>query len=209
MTGVQTCALPISVDGDKILYLLARRLKDKGALDNNTVVATVMSNKGLLNALDKLNIKYECTSVGDRYVYERMQQMGYSLGGEQSGHVIIKKYATTGDGLLTALMVLEEMADKKSSLSKLVKSVKLYPQMQKNIPVQDKDAVVSDPDVTEAFERAKAELGERGRLMLRKSGTESVVRIMAECEDGELCRRYIKIISDAIKRKGYANAKDA
>ena len=101
------------------------------------------------------------------------------------------------------------MADKKSSLSKLVKSVKLYPQMQKNIPVQDKDAVVSDPDVIEAFERAKAELGERGRLMLRKSGTESVVRIMAECEDEELCRRYIKIISDAIKRKGYANAKDA
>lgn len=198
-----------TVDGDKILYLLAKRLKDKGALDNNTIVATVMSNKGLFNALDELKIKYECTSVGDRYVYERMQQMGYSLGGEQSGHVIIKKYATTGDGLLTALMVLEEMADKKSSLSKLVEAVKLYPQVQKNIPVANKDEVIEDPDITEAFERAKEELGERGRLMLRKSGTESVIRIMAECEDEQLCRKYIKLITDAIIRKGYTNAKNA
>jgi len=193
------------VDGDKILYILAKRLKDKGALDKNTIVATVMSNHGLFTALDKLGVSYERTDVGDRFVYERMQEQGYSLGGEQSGHIIIKKYATTGDGLLTALMIAEEMLDNKSSLSKLHRAVKLYPQMQKNIPVCDKDRVISDPDVLKAFEEAKAELGDKGRIILRRSGTESVVRIMAECENEELCRRYIKVMSDAIKKKGYGN----
>ena len=193
------------VDGDRILYLLAKSLKEKNALDKNTVVLTVMSNQGALRALDAIGIRHELTDVGDRFVYERMQESGYSLGGEQSGHIIIKKYATTGDGLLTALMIAEEMADKKSRLSALHNDVTLYPQLQKSIRVADKDAVLSDAEVKACYESLLEELGKRGRLMLRKSGTEPVIRIMAECENEDLCQKCIMAIYDVIKRRGYAN----
>ena len=193
------------VDGDGILYLLARSLKEKNALDKSTVVLTVMSNQGVLRALDEAGIRHELTDVGDRFVYEKMQEQGYSLGGEQSGHIIIRKYATTGDGLLTALMIAEEMCERKARLSELHKSVTLYPQMQRSVRVEDKEAVVSDDEVKKCYEKLTSELGDRGRLMLRKSGTEPVIRIMAECQSKELCEKCIAEMYDVIKRRGYAN----
>ena len=191
------------IDGDKILYLLARRFKSRGALGGDRIVLTVMSNLGLLSALDTLGVGYEQTDVGDRFVYERMQECGASLGGEQSGHIIIKKYATTGDGILTAIEVVEEMLDRKSTLSALTSAVKPYPQQLRNIPVIDKDAVINDPEVQAALSAATEELGSRGRILLRKSGTEPVIRIMAECESEELCQKYIKILSEKIVKGGY------
>lgn len=191
------------VDGDKIIYALAIRLKDKGMLEKDTVVTTVMSNSGLTKALKNEGISNVQTSVGDRFVYECMQKNGYRLGGEQSGHIIMKKYATTGDGLLTAIMVTEEMLDRKTALSSLVAPVKLYPQKTKNVRVQSKDAVMADEDIKAKVEECQKKIGDAGRVLLRRSGTEPVIRIMAECETEELCDSYIEKIYAALKKKGY------
>lgn len=191
------------VDGDKILYVLAARLKNRGTLAGNTVVATIMSNSGLMNAFDNAGINYAQTAVGDRFVYECMQEHGYNLGGEQSGHIILRKYATTGDGILTAIMITEEMRDNKSSLSKLTAPVKLYPQITKSVRVTSKSAVVSDPEVQKKFNEVNDAIGGKGRALLRESGTEPVVRIMVESETEELCNDFITKICTVIKKRGY------
>ena len=169
------------VDGDKIMYLLTCKLKAEGSLEKDTLVTTIMSNSGLTKALKNIGVKNVQTKVGDRFVFEKMQTEGYSLGGEQSGHIIIKKYATTGDGVLTAIMVVEEMLNRKSTLSKLVAPVKLLPQKLKNVRVTNKAAVVEDEAVQAKFKEVNEEIGDNGRALLRQSGTEPVVRIMLEC----------------------------
>ena len=191
------------VNGDHILYILAKRLKARGNLDFNTVVATVMSNSGLLTALDEAGIRCAVTAVGDRFVYECMQQNGYRLGGEQSGHIILQKYATTGDGILTAIMVTEEMLDTKSSLSKLAKPVKLYPQLCRNIKVTSKPAVTADEEVKKKLAEINTAIGGHGRILLRESGTEPVIRIMVECEDPADCEAYAGKLAAVIKKRGY------
>ncbi len=193
------------VNGDHILYILAKGLKNKGRLDKNTVVATIMSNTGLLKAFKKEGIDYELTSVGDRFVYECMQKNGYKLGGEQSGHIILKKYATTGDGILTAIMIAEEMCEHKSKLSALAAPVQILPQITKNIRVYDKSAVVDDEKVIEAIAKVNNELSDCGRLLLRESGTEPVIRIMVECETVEKCNSYADYLASIIKKGGYCS----
>lgn len=191
------------VDGDKILYILGKRLQAKGMLNKSTVVATVMSNSGFVSGLEKESIKCELTAVGDRFVYECMQKNDYSLGGEQSGHIIIKKYATTGDGLLTAIMICEQICDSKLSLSKLADQVKTYPQFIKNIKVNDKAAVMSDEKVKHILKEIETLINKKGRVLLRQSGTEPVIRIMIEFEDEKKCKEYAKKIADVIKARGY------
>ena len=191
------------VDGDKIMYLLALKLKDEGSLEKDTLVTTIMSNSGLTKALKQVGIGNVQTKVGDRFVYEKMQNDGYSLGGEQSGHVIIKKYASTGDGVLTAVMVTERMLETKERLSKLVAPVKLLPQVTKNVRVTNKAAVVADEAVQEKFKEVNAEIGDNGRALLRQSGTEPVVRIMIELDSKEKCDEYIDRIYNVIKKRGY------
>lgn len=191
------------VDGDKIMYLLATKLKREGQLEKNTLVTTIMSNSGLIKALKQANIDYIRTQVGDRFVFEKMVEDGYSLGGEQSGHIIIKKYATTGDGVLTAIMVVEEMLEMKEKLSKLVSPVKLIPQTTRNIKVTDKTAVMNDEYVLNKFEEINKEIGDNGRALLRQSGTEPVVRIMIELNSKEKCEEYIEKIYNVIKKRGY------
>ncbi|MBQ9938076.1 MAG: phosphoglucosamine mutase [Oscillospiraceae bacterium] len=192
------------LDGDKILYILAMRLKARGMLHSNAVVATIMSNSGLDKALRQQGISCVKTTVGDRFIYECMQENGYSIGGEQSGHIILKKYATTGDGLLTAIMLAEEVMDSKQPLSALAAPVKLFPQHTKSISVKDKTAAAEDADVSAAFERVNKRLGENGRALLRQSGTEAVVRIMVECEDEELCGSCIAELEKIIRQKGFS-----
>ena len=191
------------VDGDKIMYLLACKLKSEGALDKDTVVATIMSNSGLIKALKQIGVQVVQTKVGDRFVYERMQNDGYVLGGEQSGHIIIKKYATTGDGVLTAIMVAEQVIESKSKLSKLVAPVKLLPQTTKNVRVTDKAAVMQDEIVLAKFKEVNDEIGDNGRALLRQSGTEPVVRIMIELDSKEKVEEYIDKIYNVIKKRGY------
>lgn len=191
------------VDGDKIMYLLACKLQNEGALDKNTVVATIMSNSGLAKALKNIGVKLERTQVGDRFVFERMVNEGYVLGGEQSGHIIIKKYATTGDGVLTAIMVTEEILERKEPLSKLVAPVKVLPQKLKNVRVTDKNECVNDPLVQAKFAEVNAEIGDNGRALLRQSGTEPVVRIMVELGSLSECDKYIDAIYNVIKKRGY------
>lgn len=191
------------VDGDVMMYILANRLKGKGMLNNDTIVATVMSNSGLLASLEKSGIKCAVTTVGDRFVYECMQENDYSLGGEQSGHIILKKYATTGDGLLTAIMITEEICDKKTSLSKLSEPVKLYPQYIKNVKVKDKEKTLNDKEVLKEKETVEEKINEKGKVLLRKSGTEPVVRIMVECEEKKLCEEYAERIAKVIAERGH------
>ena len=189
------------VDGDAMLYILGQRLKDRGMLNGNTVVATVMSNSGFVKSLEKIGIKCAQTKVGDRFVYECMQENDFTLGGEQSGHIILKKYATTGDGLLTAIMLTEEACDKKSTLSKLCENVTLYPQFTKNLRVKDKEAVLSDKEVLNEKEEIEKLIGGNGRVLLRQSGTEPVIRVMIESESYEKCVEYAdRIINKAIER---------
>ena len=190
------------VDGDSILYILATRLRSRDMLDNNTVVATVMSNSGLTKALQKANINCIQTAVGDRFVYECMQNGGYRLGGEQSGHIILKKYATTGDGILTAIMIAEEMRDEKSPLSALAKPVVILPQLTKNLRVSDKSAVTSDTEVQAKLHEISDKIGDDGRILLRESGTEPVIRIMVEAESLELCEKYASSLASVIKKRG-------
>ncbi len=191
------------VDGDKIMYLLAKRLKSRGMLNDNTVVATVMSNSGFVSSLNKIGINCVQTKVGDRFVYECMQEKGYSMGGEQSGHIILKKYATTGDGILTAIMITEEICDSKSSLSSLVDDVMVYPQYLVNVRVSDKDEVMNDKSVLAAVKEVEALIDGNGRVLLRPSGTEPLIRVMTECETEEKCHEYADIIVKAIVDGGY------
>lgn len=191
------------IDGDAIMYILAQRLKDRGSLNDNTVVATVMSNSGFVASLKKAGIHCVQTKVGDRFVYEFMQENNYTLGGEQSGHIIMKKYATTGDGLLTAIMLTEEMRDRKSTLSALAEPVKLYPQYLVNLRVKDKAAVIADKDVLAAVEDVERQIAGNGRALLRESGTEPVIRVMIESETDELCRTYAEQIAEVIRAKGH------
>ena len=191
------------VDGDGILYLTGKYMRDRGTLTNNTVVTTVMSNLGLYKAFDREGISYEKTAVGDKYVYECMQQKGYRLGGEQSGHIIFSKYATTGDGLLTAIKIMEVLLESKTTLSRLVFPLEIYPQQLKNVLVTDKETVMKDADVLAAADAVSTELGEDGRTLLRPSGTEPMIRIMVEATSLELCDSYIDRIYQIIHSKGY------
>ena len=193
------------IDGDAMLYILGRRLMERGMLNDNTVVATVMSNSGLLASLDKIGIKCEQTTVGDRFVYECMNENDYCLGGEQSGHIILKKYATTGDGLLTAIMLTEEICDRKSTLSKLAEPITLYPQYTKNVRVKDKAAAMSDEEVLKVRDEIEEEINGKGRVLLRQSGTEPVVRVMVECESMESCTEFAERMVDKIIERGHGN----
>ena len=191
------------VNGDHILYILAKRLKARRSLDNNLVVTTVMSNSGLTNALDKEGIKYIRTAVGDRYVYEKMMEKNCKLGGEQSGHIILQKYATTGDGILTAIMIMEEVLDRKFTLGELAGAVEMVPQLLRNVPVISKSAVMEDSDIAALALAVDASLAGRGRLLLRESGTEQVVRIMVESPDEKECEAIADKIESLICEKGY------
>ena len=191
------------VSGDEIMYLCARHMAERGRLDNNTLVTTVMSNFGLYKALDEIGIKYEKTAVGDKYVWENMREHGHLIGGEQSGHIIFSKYATTGDGLITALKVMQVMLDTRQPLSKLCEPVTIYPQVLKNVVVDDKDSTLADSAVTAAVAAEEARLGDRGRVLLRKSGTEPLLRVMAEAETDDECERSVDAIIDAMRTSGH------
>ena len=191
------------VDGDKILYIYARYMKARGKLMTNTVVTTVMSNIGLFKALDELGIEYARTAVGDRYVYEYMAENGNRLGGEQSGHIIFSKYATTGDGILTSLKIMEVMLARKQKLSELCAPVRIYPQLLVNIKVSDKAATLGDADVVRAVKEVERELGDCGRILVRGSGTEPLVRVMVEAENDGICAACVKKVTDVIRNKGY------
>lgn len=190
------------VDGDKILYLYSCYMKERDKLDNNTVVTTVMSNFGLYKALDRVGISYEKTDVGDKYVYENMRANGHMIGGEQSGHIIFSKYATTGDGMLTAIKIMQAMLSKKQPLSELVRDVVVYPQVLKNVKVADKDEALKNPKICRAVEEVTARLGDQGRILLRKSGTEPVLRIMVEAITFDLCKEYVDSIITVMEREG-------
>ncbi len=191
------------IDGDAIMYILGLRLKARGMLNQNTVVATIMSNSGFVNSLKEVGIECAQTKVGDRFVYECMQQNNFSIGGEQSGHIILKKYATTGDGLLTAIMVCEEICDSKTPLAELAKGIKLYPQYMKNVRVKDKTAVLKDANVQNELKEVDKLIGGKGRTLLRESGTEPVIRVMIECESEKLCKEYAERIVDVILKGGH------
>ena len=191
------------VDGDAMMYILGKRLKSRGMLNKDTVVATIMSNSGFFNSLEEAGIKCEQTTVGDRFVYECMQNNDYTLGGEQSGHIIHKKYAPTGVGLLTAIMITEEICDRKTTLSSLAEPLKLYPQYMRNLRVKNKAAVLSDTDVLAAKDEVEKLINKKGRALLRQSGTEPVIRIMIESESDELCHKYADMIADVIIAKGH------
>lgn len=191
------------VDGDRILYICGKYMKEQGILRNNKIVTTVMSNLGLYQALDREGIGYDKTAVGDKYVYENMSQTGNCLGGEQSGHIIFSKYATTGDGILTSLKIMEVMLEKKETLSKLASEVTILPQVLRNVRVKDKTAAQEDADVQKEAAAVEAELGNRGRLLLRPSGTEPLIRVMVEAENTEICGHYIEKIVRVLEEKGH------
>ena len=191
------------IDGDAMMYILANRLKSRDMLNGNTVVATVMSNSGFFASLKKLGIECDQTKVGDRFVYESMQNNNFSLGGEQSGHIILKKYATTGDGILTAIMLAEEMCDKKMSLAKLSENLMLYPQHLVNLRVKSKADVMNDSEVLAAKDEVNKLIDGNGRALLRESGTEPVIRIMIEAETNELCVQYAEMIAKVIRERGH------
>lgn len=190
------------VSGDKILYLCGKYLKEQGRLNKDTIVTTVMSNLGLYKACDNAGIHFEKTAVGDKYVYENMIQNNYSLGGEQSGHIIFSRYATTGDGILTSLMIMEVMIEKKASLSRLLSEIKIYPQELKNVRVDDKAATMNNPSVAAAIDRVAKELGDNGRILVRESGTEPVIRIMVEAESSDLCDKKAEEILGVMEDEG-------
>lgn len=189
--------------GDHILYFCGKYLKSRDKLAKDTVVTTVMSNMGLYKAFDREGISYVKTDVGDKYVYEAISQHGYTLGGEESGHIIFSKYASTGDGLITAIKIMDVLCDSKLPASKLSDGLTIYPQITKNVRVADKDAVMNDPDVIAAKESAEHNLASNGRILLRKSGTEPVIRVMCEAESDELCCASVDSIVNAIIEKGY------
>ncbi len=191
------------INGDLILYIYGRYMKERGKLLNNTIVTTVMSNLGLYKALDEIGVNYVQTAVGDKYVYEEMMNHGHRIGGEQSGHIIFSKYANTGDGILTALKLVQVVLDRKQTLSQLAEPVKIYPQVLKNVQVTDKTQAQNDPEVKAAVAKAAEELGDSGRILLRESGTEPLVRVMVEAESTETCERIVDEIIALIKARGY------
>ena len=191
------------LNGDKIMYICAKHFKERGQLPSNTLVTTVMSNFGLYKALDKAGIRYEKTAVGDRYVYENMKENDFMIGGEQSGHIIFRKYAHTGDGLITALMLMQVMIDTQLPLSVLAAGVTMYPQVLKNVRVDDKDLTLADAAVQAAVDECTAELGDSGRVLLRKSGTEPVLRVMAEAGTAEECEKQVDRIIAAMEKSGH------
>jgi phosphoglucosamine mutase len=191
------------VDGDHILYIYGRYMKERGKLVTNTVVTTVMSNFGLYKAFDELGIDYAKTAVGDKYVYEYMQQSGARIGGEQSGHIIFSKYASTGDGILTSLKMMEVMMAQKKPMSELAAPLKIYPQVLKNIRVTDKTAAQNDPAVQAMVAQVTQELGDTGRILVRESGTEPVLRVMVEAPEEEICQKYVDGVVKVIQEKGY------
>ena len=191
------------INGDMIIYIYGCYLKERGKLAGNKVVTTVMSNFGLYKALDDAGIEYEKTAVGDKYVYENMSANGYRVGGEQSGHIIFRKYATTGDGILTAIKMMEVMLEKKKTLAELAAPVPVYPQVLKNIRVTDKAAAQNDPDVQAAVKAVGEKLGSDGRILVRESGTEPLVRVMVEAGEEALCEKYVDEVIDVIVKKGY------
>lgn len=190
------------IDGDLILYICGRYLKEQGRLNGDTIVTTVMSNLGLYKACDQIGMKYEKTAVGDKYVYENMLQNNYELGGEQSGHIIFSKYATTGDGILTSLMLMEVMLEKKKTLAELADPVQIYPQLLKNVRVVDKKVARENKAMLAAVEEVEKELGDDGRILVRESGTEPLIRVMVEAATDELCAKYVNQVIDVIKAEG-------
>ena len=192
------------ITGDHILYIYGCYMKDRDKLVGNKVVTTVMSNFGLYKAFDAVGIEYEKTKVGDKYVYECMSENGYRIGGEQSGHIIFSKYATTGDGIITALKMMEVMLAKKKTLSELAAPLVIYPQVLKNIRVTDKTQAQDDADVKAAVEAVANALGADGRILVRESGTEPVVRVMVEAGSTQECEKYVDQVIEVIKSKGYA-----
>ena len=191
------------VNGDKILYVCARNMQTEGRFGNSKVVTTVMSNLGLYKALDAAGIGYEKTDVGDKYVAENMRANGHLIGGEQSGHIIFGKYANTGDGLLTAIKLMQVMLDRKKALSELAAPVREYPQQLTNVEVDDKDATLNDPTVVAAVQAVTERLGDEGRILLRKSGTEPVLRVMVEAGTHELCEENVAYVIDVMRKSGH------
>ena len=192
------------ITGDHILYIYGKYMKERGKLLGKTVVTTVMSNFGLYKAFDELGIEYAKTAVGDKYVYEYMMNNGCRIGGEQSGHIIFSKYASTGDGILTSLKIMEAMIAKKKTLSQLCEGLTIYPQILKNVKVADKAVAQADPDVQAAVAEVAAKLGDSGRILVRESGTEPKIRVMVEAESLDVCREYVDHVVETIKRKGHA-----
>ena len=191
------------VDGDAILYIYGQYMKERGKLLTNTVVTTVMSNFGLYKAFDELGIGYAKTAVGDKYVYEYMNQNGCRIGGEQSGHIIFSKYASTGDGILTSLKMMEVMMAKKAKMSQLTEGLSIYPQVLENVRVLDRTAAQEDPDVKAAVKAVEEALGDTGRILVRESGTEPLLRVMVEAETEECCRKYVDQVVSVVKAKGH------
>ena len=188
------------VDGDRILYICGKYMKEIGQLKDDMIVTTIMSNIGLYKACDKIGLKYQKTKVGDKYVFENMMENGYRLGGEQSGHIIFSKHATTGDGILTSLKVMEVLLEKKTTLGTLASEVKIYPQLLQNLEVPDKKAVLEHPEVKEAIREVEQALGTDGRILVRESGTEPLLRVMVEATTQELCEKYVSKVIDTMKR---------
>ena len=191
------------VDGDVIMYICGKYMKEQGTLFNNTVVTTIMSNFGLYKAFEREGIAYEKTAVGDKYVYENMAATGNCLGGEQSGHIIFSKHATTGDGILTSLKVMEVVLEKKQTLEKLASEVDIYPQVLKNVRVKDKKEAQDDEAVQAEVAKVAESLGSDGRILLRQSGTEPVVRVMVEAPDLDTCERFVDQVIDVMGRQGH------
>ena len=190
------------VNGDLVLYMCGKYMMEQGRLEGNTIVTTVMSNLGLYKACDKIGMKYEQTAVGDKYVYENMMNNGFVLGGEQSGHIIFSKHARTGDGILTSLMIMEVIMEKKQTLAKLCGDVKIYPQLLKNVRVTDKKTARENPAVQKAVDDVAAALGSDGRILVRESGTEPVIRVMVGAATDEICRQYVEQVSQVIRAEG-------
>lgn len=190
------------IDGDIIMYVCGKYLKERAQLDNDTIVTTIMSNLGLYKACDRIGIRYEKTAVGDKYVCENMMANGYKLGGEQSGHIIFSKYATTGDGILTSLMLMEVMLEKKQPLSTLASEITIYPQILENVRVENKKTARANRKVQEAIDQVADELGENGRILVRESGTEPVLRVMVEASGQKICRRYVDKIVNVMRNEG-------
>ena len=194
------------VDGDMILYLCGKNLKKKGQLQGNTIVTTVMSNFGLYKVLDAEGISYEKTQVGDRYVYENMAEHAYDLGGEQSGHIIFMRHATTGDGILTSIKLMEVLLEEKKSLKECLSDYKKFPQVLENVRVTDKALAESNPAVQEAVKRVEEKLGDTGRILLRASGTEPLIRVMVEAEKEESCKSLVEEVIAVMKKEGLVQA---
>jgi len=191
------------VDGDLILYICGKYMSESGKLEDDTIVTTIMSNFGLYKAFEEAGLKYEKTAVGDKYVYENMMKNGYSIGGEQSGHIIFSKHARTGDGILTSIKLMEVMLEKKMPLSELAAPVHIFPQLLVNVRVANKPAAKSDPDVEAVVKKIEKALGGDGRVLLRESGTEPVLRVMVEASSDEICKKYVDEVLDVLKAKDH------